>query len=190
MGRTNPPPRERRYETNQHRSDSIDRDHPAAAGGPGVTARCAVRWSGGDIAGRGVLERLSGSSWHFKGTTRQGTDTEIISRWEAIQLALNTGLRQGELLELRWTHIDMDLRMLSVVRSKSGKRRDVPLNDSARAVLSSLPRHIRSPFVFCNPDGSRRRTIREAFKNARRRAKLDSRSIEAEASRSASERRS
>ena len=31
----------------------------------------------------GVLERLSGSSWHFKGTTRQGTDTEIISRWEA-----------------------------------------------------------------------------------------------------------
>jgi len=90
-----------------------------------------------------------------------------------VRLAANTGLRVGEVLDLCWQNVDLDNGLLLVARSKSGKRREIPLNDTALALLRNVPRHIRSKFVFCKPDGSQRRTVHEAFKGARRRAGLE-----------------
>lgn len=52
-------------------------------------------------------------------------------------LALNTGLRRGELTQLKWSDIDLDGKRL-IVRAgyaKSGKARHLPLNSEALAVL-------------------------------------------------------
>lgn len=83
--------------------------------------------------------------------------------WSAmITVAIHTGLRVGELLALRWTDIDLVVGRL-VVRQrlwrgnlgppKSGKNREIPLSNTARATLQST-RHLRGPYVFCNEDGS------------------------------------
>ena len=50
---------------------------------------------------------------------------------------MNTGLRRGELLALRWDSIDFDRRILTVEggTAKNRQTRHVPLNDEATRVL-------------------------------------------------------
>lgn len=52
-------------------------------------------------------------------------------------LAINTGLRRGELTQLRWGDIDLSAKLVTVRAgyAKSGKARHVPLNSEALAVL-------------------------------------------------------
>jgi integrase len=52
-----------------------------------------------------------------------------------LELALNTGLRKSEQYALRWRDINFEQRVLTVVRSKHGGARHVPLNDAAVAAL-------------------------------------------------------
>ena len=54
-----------------------------------------------------------------------------------VLLAMNTGLRKGELLSLDWSDINKQARMLTVrpEHAKSGKQRHVPLNAEAMIVL-------------------------------------------------------
>ncbi len=59
-----------------------------------------------------------------------------------ILLAMNTGLRRGELTSITWADIDLDAKYLSVRAgyAKSGKARYVPLNSEAVAVLTRWKR--------------------------------------------------
>jgi len=56
----------------------------------------------------------------------------------AVLLSMNTGLRRGELLKLRWTSIDFERRWLTVEggNAKTRQTRYVPLNDEALSVLT------------------------------------------------------
>lgn len=80
-----------------------------------------------------------------------------------VALALNTGLRIGELIGLKWTDIDLEIGRLVVNRNdwkgiiglpKGGKRREIPLNGTATRYLKSL---IPASFewVFHRTEGSR-----------------------------------
>lgn len=83
--------------------------------------------------------------------------------WHAmIVVAINTGLRVGELLALRWGDLDLRRGEMHVRRSvveghidtpKSGKSRKVPLNETAMEVLKAH-KHLRSELLFCQDDGS------------------------------------
>lgn len=54
-----------------------------------------------------------------------------------VLLAMNTGLRRGELLALDWSDVNLDARLLTVRRetAKSGKERHIPLNGEAFGVI-------------------------------------------------------
>jgi site-specific recombinase XerD len=55
-----------------------------------------------------------------------------------LDLALNTGLRLGELFGLVWENVNLPRRVLTVPRAKNGEMRHVPLNGPARAALAKL----------------------------------------------------
>ncbi|MGH8659340.1 MAG: phage integrase [Gammaproteobacteria bacterium] len=57
----------------------------------------------------------------------------------AVLIAMNTGLRQAELLGLVWASIDFGRRVLTVrgASAKSGKARHIPLNDEALDTLAA-----------------------------------------------------
>lgn len=97
-----------------------------------------------------------------------------------VLVALKTGLRQGELLELKWNDADLVAKKLRVSRRvykgvvgtpKGGKSRIVPLTQSVVEALKAH-RHLKGPHVFCGNDGQRltanmcRRPLRRACQNA------------------------
>ena len=47
-----------------------------------------------------------------------------------IIIALNTGMRKGEVLNLRWNDIDLDKHYIFIKEAKSGVARKVPMNSS------------------------------------------------------------
>jgi integrase len=59
----------------------------------------------------------------------------------AVVIALNTGLRLGELLGLNWIYVDLSRGVIRLEITKSGRRRELPLNDdSYRALVSLAPK--------------------------------------------------
>ena len=59
-----------------------------------------------------------------------------------VKLALETAMRRGELLSLRWSNIDLKRRTALLEITKNGERRIVPLSSNAVEILNNLPRHI------------------------------------------------
>lgn len=63
--------------------------------------------------------------------------------WPAVQLAVETAMRQGELLSLRWEQIDKKNRLAFLTdpeKIKNEEPRAVPLSPAALSVLDALPR--------------------------------------------------
>lgn len=58
--------------------------------------------------------------------------------FDVIRLAINTGLRQGELWRLCWEHVVPGGDAIVVPETKNGCSRYVPLNEAAKAALSVL----------------------------------------------------
>ncbi|ORM94891.1 tyrosine-type recombinase/integrase [Pantoea cypripedii] len=55
-----------------------------------------------------------------------------------VQLALETAMRQGEILSLRWEYVDLHLGIAHLPLTKNGSARDVPLSWKARQVLNAF----------------------------------------------------
>lgn len=52
-------------------------------------------------------------------------------------LALETAMRQGEILTLKWEHINLQTRIAHLPETKNGSKRDVPLTMMARDILAA-----------------------------------------------------
>ncbi len=75
------------------------------------------------------------------------TKTERPSAIAAIRLLIFTGCRRGEILTLRWEHVDFENVCLRLPDSKTGAR-TIHLNAPALAVLSSIERQDDNPYVI------------------------------------------
>ncbi len=84
--------------------------------------------------------------------------------------ALNTGMRRGEILGLKWTNIDLRNGFILLDKTKTGERREIPVNNTLKRVLQGLPRRLDIPHVFFNQDTRNPyRDIKRAFATAKKR---------------------
>jgi len=86
-----------------------------------------------------------------KGRTRRVTDDEInllINNTDSfdlpfmLQLAVETGMRRGEIASIKWSDIDFGRRIIQLRDTKNGEDRQVPLSSKALNVIRSIPRRI------------------------------------------------
>jgi integrase len=90
----------------------------------------------------------------------------------AVLVALHSGLRESEELNLTWADIRLKERAIVVRQTKSNRDRVVPMDQTLYKLLEGMPRHIRSAYVFTNTDTEDRydrfnnTTWRKALKDA------------------------
>jgi len=105
--------------------------------------------------------------------TREEMDRLISSASPRLQpillIALNTGMRKGEILHLRWHDIDLDNRFFFLKQTKSNKPRKIPISGYLAGVLASIKK--TGEFVFANPKtGKPISDLQTGFKAACRKA--------------------
>ncbi len=67
---------------------------------------------------------------------------------QVIVLALNTGMRRGEILNLKWANVNLREGYLEILEQKNGEHSTIPLNSTALDTLRSIPRRLDSDYVF------------------------------------------
>jgi len=66
-----------------------------------------------------------------------------------VVLALNTGMRKGEILSLRWAQVDLTNRLIHIYNAKTAhSERRIPMNDTVFELLAALWRQRNNDFVF------------------------------------------
>jgi integrase len=85
-----------------------------------------------------------------------------------VTIALETGMRRGEIAGLLWQHVHLDRRVIHIPETKNGESRDVPLSSHAVSVLKALPRNINGQVFNMRAD-----SITQAFSRACKRAGIE-----------------
>jgi len=89
-----------------------------------------------------------------------------------VTAALLTGLRRGDILNLKWADVDLEKGILFYNEQKKKNRRRVKvLNSDMIQLLKSVPKG-ESETIFNGPDGKPLRDIKRSFRTALKRAKI------------------
>ena len=90
-------------------------------------------------------------------------------------VALNTGMRKGEIFKLKWKDVDFEKREIKIPMSKSGKERRIPINSILINLLYTLKaENGQNEFVFTNlKTGKPYVDIKRSFDSACKRAGIE-----------------
>lgn len=121
----------------------------------------------GDEESRYLLSALDnpGHSVKARSGDRRNEWTPLIVRW-----ALETAMRQGEILSLDWRHVDLEKRTAHLPETKNGTARTVPLSSAAVALIrpaGSIQR-LRKGKVFPTTASALKQSFSRAVARARR----------------------
>lgn len=93
---------------------------------------------------------------------------------DIVILAMDTGMRKGEIFNLQWSDIDFRNRNINIKKSKNGKQRSIPLNNSIFDIL--VKRRLDSKgheYIFKGKTGDFYKSIQRPFKAAVNKAGLE-----------------
>lgn len=80
--------------------------------------------------------------------------------------ALNTGMRRGEIFNLKWSDLDFKRGSINVYKTKNNEKKVIPMNSLLRGTIARVREHSTDEYVFP------KRSIRKDFSNALKYAKI------------------
>jgi integrase len=91
-----------------------------------------------------------------------------------VVVALQTGMRQGEILGLKWEHLDFDRKSIYVAHTKTGRPRRLPMSKPVEVELRSLKQDAEpDEHVFSYArTGLKLTTFRHAWEGACKQARI------------------
>ena len=90
-----------------------------------------------------------------------------------VLLALTTGARRNEMLQLRWDAVDLERGLLQLTQTKNKERRAVPVRGEALDLLRRQHHeHPQEAWVFARWDAQGPTHFEQAWQTAKRRAEL------------------
>jgi integrase len=95
-----------------------------------------------------------------------------------VVLALSTGMRQGEIMNLRWRDLDLEKGTITLHETKNGERRKVPLTGHALECIRKIDevKHVESALLFgshINRKANRPLTFRKPWLRALEEAQIE-----------------
>jgi integrase len=91
-----------------------------------------------------------------------------------VVMALNTGCRKSEILNLQWDQVDLKHGFILLDHTKNGERKEIPINGTLKESLEALfqgtrerPRRLDIPWVYYDTrTGNSYQDIKRAFNTA------------------------
>src|SRR5207237_7112163 len=83
-----------------------------------------------------------------------------------VGVALHSGMRLGEILNLRWYDLDFASGFILVRDSKNGESRHVPMDATLSALFRAYPHRLGTDLVFSSSRGGRIVDVRTGFLNS------------------------
>lgn len=126
-------------------------------------------------------ERESANAWRSERKKEPMVDLRSVTFADHLKplvlLSLNTGMRRGEVFNLRWSDINFAAKVLTVEgdTSKSGQTRHIPLNREAIEVLEGWrDQHShKAGYVFPGNDGGRLDNVKKSWAGLLKLAKIE-----------------
>ena len=91
-------------------------------------------------------------------------ETKVWYLWPVIEIAIETCMRRGEILSLKWENVDFDRSKVLLPDTKNGRSRWVPISLRVHAILETLSRTDERVFPITDV------AVRQAWDRLRRRA--------------------
>lgn len=92
-----------------------------------------------------------------------------------VLVSLNTGMRRGELFDLKWLAVNFDTKTITVAgaTTKTSDTRHIPMNKETIGVLEAWKKQVsKSPYVFPGQGGGRFEDVKSAWLKLLERAQI------------------
>jgi integrase len=87
-----------------------------------------------------------------------------------LNIAINTGMRRSEILNLTWDDIDLVKRYIYVGDTKNNDYRIIPINETLLETLKAIRKSNPNNYLFTNGNGEAVKSVKTAFWGALRRS--------------------
>ncbi|MBF0483372.1 MAG: site-specific integrase [Candidatus Omnitrophica bacterium] len=85
---------------------------------------------------------------------------------DIVEFALNTGMRKGEIFNLKWHDVDVNRGIIFLLRTKNNEMREIPMNETVKSILFRVRKMPDSPFIFVGKTGNAFVDIKKSFYSA------------------------